>query len=504
MKLVTKNNYKFATGMFWQIPDDGKRKINLSKLVKDTKHNMFCNIKRINPTWGFCFKDEMQGEKKVASLGKFIIEASKLSASYANSIICFKFKSVGELDDDGRALDSDLYGYIVLLNGTICPDDGEYVSTFEMVRESIIQKAKKHEIETLYLPFEVALELFGVFEVLSDASHQDELLIKVVQSFGVRQNLHDFIMQELAANKVYLELTTNPSTIDLTILHQLIRELAFEQKLKETKDQNLKYLIQNIFTLAHTSDEIYWHPPGFKNQFNKALIRSVSKQTNHKYKVGILIGLIGIIAYFAYSVIIEKQEIKHQSLVTRPVPKPAAVTPGWLINACLQNSDRFFKDLGIWTFTSLHCNSLGAVLTFNSDSDTTLGRFTDLIGIRDDKAVKLNARVGTYVIAYNINPTITGNDRNHVVTGVYRPGVGRQQTLEQLQQAVIDYGLKISLPQLSAQSNIKTINKFSITAKQSPIFLLNHHVLDNVNLSEISMSLDKSSGFYNWVLQGEF
>src|SRR6185437_13556009 len=263
MKLVTKNNYKFATGMFWQIPDDGKRKINLSKLVKDTKQNMFCIIRTINPTWGFCYKDEMQGEKKVASLGKFIIEASKLSASYANSIICFKFKSVGELDDDGRALDSDLYGYIVLLNGTICPDEGEYVSNFEMVRESIIQKAKKHEIETLYLPFEVALELFSIFEVLSDARHQDELLIKIIQNFGVMQGLHDFILQELPANKSYLEITSNPLTIDLTTLYQLIEEPVFEQKLKIIKDQNLKYLIQNIFTLAHTSDEIYWQNPGF-------------------------------------------------------------------------------------------------------------------------------------------------------------------------------------------------------------------------------------------------
>src|SRR5579863_6146339 len=210
MKLVTKNNYKFATGMFWQIPDEGKKKINLSKLVKDTKHSMFCNISIINPTWGFCNKDEMLAEKKVASLGKFIIEASKLSASYANSIICFKFKSVGELDDDGKELYSDLYGYIVLLNGTICPDEGEYVSNFAMVRESIIQKAKKYEIETLYLPFEVALEFFSIFEVLFDARHQDELLIRIVQSTNGMQCLHDFIAQEFPVNKEYIKLVNSP------------------------------------------------------------------------------------------------------------------------------------------------------------------------------------------------------------------------------------------------------------------------------------------------------
>lgn len=44
-KIVTKNGYKFVSGMFWQIPDEGKRALNLSKLTKDTKHNMFCQIR---------------------------------------------------------------------------------------------------------------------------------------------------------------------------------------------------------------------------------------------------------------------------------------------------------------------------------------------------------------------------------------------------------------------------------------------------------------------------
>ena len=78
MKLVSKNGFRFATGMFWQMPDEGKRLINLSKLIKDTGHDMFCQIKSIKPTWGFCRKNDLNGYKKVASLGKFIIDSSPI------------------------------------------------------------------------------------------------------------------------------------------------------------------------------------------------------------------------------------------------------------------------------------------------------------------------------------------------------------------------------------------------------------------------------------------
>lgn len=171
MRLLTKNNYKFATGIFWQIPDEGRRAINLTKLARDTGHNMCCYVKSIKPTWGFCHKRELHNEKKIASLGKFIIETSSLSATYANSIICYKFKDSYELDEVGNNLQTSLFGYIVLLNGTICPDEGEYVAEFTAIRESIISKAKKYEIETLYLPSDVAYEFS--FETSKNVSEQD-------------------------------------------------------------------------------------------------------------------------------------------------------------------------------------------------------------------------------------------------------------------------------------------------------------------------------------------
>lgn len=194
MKIIVKKGYYFLTGMFWQIPDDGKRTPNFTKIIKDIKLDYYCSIKKIAPTWGFCSKDDLKGHRKVASLGKYIVECSNLSLNYSDSIICYKFKSYGE-EEDGQSLDSDLYGYIVLLNGTICPDDGEYVSTFDAIRESILQISKKHAIETLYLPLDVSEKFFSIFERLSDSSYNDNLLWVILKhsSMSHLSPLREFI-----------------------------------------------------------------------------------------------------------------------------------------------------------------------------------------------------------------------------------------------------------------------------------------------------------------------
>jgi hypothetical protein len=71
------------------------------------------------------------------------------------------------------------------------------------------------------------------------------------------------------------------------------------------------------------------------------------------------------------------------------------------------------------------------------------------------------------------------------------------QIINNLQQAAINYKLNLS-------SFDNKSNKFTITSQLSPIFLLDHGILNNVKLSEINMTFDKSSGFYHWVIKGEF
>ncbi|MCC2624347.1 MAG: hypothetical protein K0R14_220 [Burkholderiales bacterium] len=492
MKLVTKNKNKFAAGMFWQVPDEGKRNINLARLIKDTKYNMMCQIKTIKPTWGFCRKDELQGEKKVASLGKFIIEASKLSASYANSIICFKFKSAGEEDDDGRILMADLYGYIVLLNGTICPDEGEYVASFELVRESIISQAKKYEIEVLYLPLDVSIKFFSVFENLIDAYNNDELLTQIMQNLtsGQRLELESLINNELG-RKGYKHLLNTLEPVNLGLLRNFMDEDEFDQKLKANKESNLKYLIPTVLTLPLSSDEIYWANNKYKQFYQSALIESISKKTSKKYKAGALLVLGGVFMYLIYKVFIYKEPEIIRPSSAPVVPHAVAVIPIQLINACLVSNDKFFSNLKNWTLIGIKCDSLGATLTFNSDADTTIGEFSELIGSKDN--VTLIGRTGTYVIKYKIN-TMSG-----------RMSLNKEQILNSLQQSAINNSLQLNVQQSNAAMNNKSaVTRFSIIAKQSPVYLINNGILDNVRLKEINGTFDKASGFYNWTLQGEF
>jgi hypothetical protein len=496
MKLVKKNNYAFATGMFWQIPDEGKRTLNFSKLVKDTKNNMYCNIKILN-TWGFCRKEELVGEKKVASFGKFIIEASGLSTEYANSIICFKFKSAGEIDEDGKRLDSDLYGYIVLLNGSICPDEGEYVAKIEMVRSSIYEQATKHNIETLYLPVEVSGQFFNIFEILDDASNNDKLLLDIMNNISKTQvnELKDFINQNFMDNQEYKNLVNDPLDVNLDDLKSLIKTGIFEKKLRSSKEKNLKYLIANILILSYTSDEIFWQPEKLKKYFMKSLIYPTAARTMQNYKIagaGILFILLG---YIFYDFIFHKEEIEKPKQVQKPMlPRPVAADPMQIISACLGNKDQYFVDMGNWTLSSIKCNSLGGVYTFNSSIDTTITEFSKLIG-KNDNSIRFANKVGIYTQSFKLMPTRLNNSR-----------VPREVVLSNLQQSVINYGIKISIPQTTAgqKNKLNAVTKYTIISNQSPVFLFNHNVLDNVKVSDISMSFDKNNGFYSWTIQGEF
>lgn len=488
-KIVTKNGYKFASGMFWQIPDEGKRALNLSKLIKDTRHNMFCQIRSIKPTWGFCRRDDLHGEKKVASLGKFIIDTSKLSANYANSIICYKFKNAGEIDDDGKALNQDLYGYIVLLNGTICPDEGEYVAEFAAVRESIIEKASRHEVEALYLPSDVAAKFFSIFEILVEAYANEALLIHLMQNLSVQQraDLDKLILDEFGQS-AYISLTQSVfDSTNISLLQRLILEPVFEHKHKGLKERQLKFIINNIYTLNFTSDDVYWNNPKFKANYKQALVKPISRDSNQKVKLLLLLCLLIFTIYLSYSTFFVQEQIVEQSIVQAPPPVAQAVNPQLLIDKCLAANDRFFKDLGVWTLVSLKCNSLGASLTFNSEREMTLTDFTHLVN--DARNTTQSGKSAIYSPKYQIlNKGII--NKNHLAT---------DQITSQLQQAAINYNYTLTL-----STPIDNVHKFSISSLLSPVFLLKHGVLDNVLIREINMSFNQNDGFYTWTVEGEY
>ncbi len=499
MKLLTKNGYKYAVGMFWQIPDKGKKTINLSKLVKDTGHNMYCQIgkhdetqKSFKLTYGFCNKDGLQGEKKVSSLGKFIVDASNLTAEYANSIICYKFKDAGEIDESGKALVEDLFGYIVLLNGTICPNEGEYVAPFESIRQSVIDKANQHNITTLYLPSDISPKFMNIFERLENAIYDDDLLLFIVHSASAAElkELDNFNEDNHSGKSINL---TNLSPVQISELKQIIRLESFHDKIKDTVaiDKNIRYLIPNIVQIPLSSDEIYWKNSKFKQSYNKSLIKSIFSQTSKKYKIAIAILIMGLIGYLFYDLVTGKNLPLVQPHKPKPIiPKAIALPAGQFINLCLGMGDKFFRDLNNWTFSGLKCNSLGATFMFTSDRDTTLNSFTALIG--ESSGVTYQAKNGVYNQKFGI-----------VRPALQTINLTTTQIMNNLQQAAIDYQFKLSIP-TSKNFKKNAVTKYVINSKVSPVFLLNRGVLIGTKINDISMLFDKNSGIYNWTIQGEF
>lgn len=431
----------------------------------------------------------MHGEKKVASLGKFIIDSSKLSANYANSIICYKFKNAGEIDNDGKVLAQDLYGYIVLLNGTICPDEGEYVAEFAAVRESIVQKATRHEIEALYLPSDVAAKFFSIFEILVEAYPNEDLLIHLMQNLSSAQQdalaklITDEFKESIYISLIHLVFARS----SISLLRKLILEPAFEHKHRSLKERELKFIINNTYTLNFTSDDVYWNNPKFKINYKQALIKSISRNSNQKFKLALLLPLILFTAYFSYSTFFAQGQIAEPAIVQVAPPTPQAVNPQLLIEKCLAANDKFFKDLGIWTLMTLKCNSLGASLTFNSEREMTLAEFTHLVN--DSRNITQNGKSAIYLQKYQIlnKSLITKNDAS------------ADQITSQLQQLAINYNFTLAL-----DAPIDRIHKFSISSLLSPVFLLKHGLLDNVLLRQISMSFNQNDGFYTWTLEGEY
>jgi hypothetical protein len=509
MKIITKNGFKFITGMFWQIPDDGKKAINFSRLTKDTRHNMYCRVDHINPTWGFCHQEDLCGFKQVASLGKFIVNASKLSKDYTNSIICYQFKSTADVGEDGKPLQESLYGYIVLLNGTICPDEGEYVSEFSMVKESILGKAKRHEIETLYLPSEVARQFFSIFERLNDAYHNDELLLYWLNHLTQQeqQQIQQVVAENFPKDSAYTKLVPNQSTLqpalmelaesnflqadDLEMIRRFIKEEEFIRVLKLNKEQDLKYLIPNIYVLSLTSDDIYWNNPKFKLNFNKSLVKSIKSHTMKKYRVllGVLLVAGVICGYHLYLNTI-KNNMQKITKVVPTITAASLIKPSALILSCLKNNDRFFSELGMWDFTHLKCNPLKVTLNFTALGTPTISEFNQLIG--NSRGTSVVGKDGVYSYATRLD--ITKLAKNTSARGL------RDNIINKLQQDSIRYGITVNLPP-NYLDNLHA--KFVINSKLSPLFLLNHGVLDHVILNSVEMKYDSHSGFYNWVLQGE-
>ncbi len=481
MQVLVKNGMKFVIDMFWQIPDMGKKTVSFAQIIKYTKNNMYCQIDKSvlsNPqfklTYGFCNKNILLKDKKAACLAKFILRASNLNFEYTNIIICYKFGDSRELDNIDASQLVDMFGYLIILNGTVCPNEGESIASLDVIKQAVIDKARVYEIDTLFLPVDVAIAFMSIYERLDNAIYDDELLFYI---------LNTATKNELAALTDCAQDVSNINLIDI------IKHENFHNRVKDniTIEHSFRYLIPNIIQVQSSSDEIYWKNDKFKQNYNKALIYPLSKRLVKRYTLIVL-----LIIFLLGSYAIHNLQTNNSLLLNKPINRKLSIlnvvplVPEQLINLCFTNSDRFFKDLRHWTFSSLKCNSLGVSYIFSSDTDTTISEFANLVG--DNKNITLSRRRGNY-------------QRKFIIANPVKQKLrwSKIEIINNLQQGAIDYQFKLTIP---ANHNIKT--KYSISSTTSPIFLLNHGVFSGVMVSEISMVFDKGSGSYHWTVQGEF
>ncbi len=484
MKVLNKSGYAFASGMFWQIADEGKRAPNLAKLAKDTNNDMYCYIKSYRPTWGFCKHSELNGFKKVASLGKYIISASGLLGKPNNIIIVYKFKSVNELDEFEGSLNEDLYGYIILLNGTICPDEGDYVSNFESVYESIIQKANRYEIEYLYLTLDVAIRFFSIYELIMDNINKPDILMTLMNNVAYTE-LYELIVSYKQTH--YLSLFEEYSH---EVLIKLTKEQFFEAEYKKHKNLGLRFIIDNIYTLNFTSDEAYWHKDILHKYYKQSLLKSLKRQNAHPIKLIIMGVLFVILFYLIYITFIKTDEDAIAFVVSNKpeIPRVTAVNPLSLIKQCVIKNDRYFLDLEYLVLKSLKCDSLSTELTFETNTNLTFNDFAYLIG--ESNGITFNNQLGYYKVKYWI--------KNKNI--INQQPISHGQILTNLEAAATQYSFILQL-----QNGInRKVQEFTISSYQSPLFLLKHHILDDVLIRQIQMNLNQSNGLYNWTINGEF
>lgn len=507
MKILTKNGFKFAVGMFWQIPDYARKTVNLTKVGKDTSNDMYCQINHLNATVGFCPKSALQGAKNVASLAKFIITAAKLTADYSASIICYKFKSAGELDDLGNLLKDDLFGYLVLLNGTICPIEGEYVGEFDIVRNSILEQANLYPIDTLYLPIDVADRFLNIFERLEYAYHTDdpdELLRAIMQSAN-KQHMENLVslLREHSSDDTFNEIfnyiekrvagtVVALDGLNLSLLKKLISSEIFRNKTRDNAqvENNVRYLVASILQIPRSSNEIFWQNK-LKQYHAKCLLYSIIGTKKKLYSILITMSVLAVFSYGIYSYLRVEPLILEKNQSKTPIRvKPELLTPKQLIESCLGNgNDRFFSDTGNWRLSALKCNSLGLEYQFSTMSMATVHDLANVIGTYN--GVSVVAHQGKYIKRFASIKALPQLNKGT-----------KKQISEVLEEGANTYEYKLKIE--AAKSQYMPITKFLITATTSPLFLLKHGVLDEVLVDEIDMKLNTNTGVYTWTIQGAF
>lgn len=229
------------------------------------------------------------------------------------------------------------------------------------------------------------------------------------------------------------------------------------------------------------SDYYFWRNRGFKRMVSNAELRPLTLlQKQHKILLTIIsfTAIIGLAAWVKHSYFNESDEIRQ--VVNNYIPVNTSGVPAKiLIDNCLRNIDLYLMPPKGWSFNYLKCNLTGLEINYIANG----GKEVELKTVIKDKDLIFKSGTATLHKAFSLiktQPTKSGQDLSQQVDDLTEMGAKFNFTF-----------------------NISQTPKVQIQSSFSPIFLYNKQVINNINLSEISMQLD-NNGFFDWTIEGEF
>lgn len=235
--------------------------------------------------------------------------------------------------------------------------------------------------------------------------------------------------------------------------------------------------------LTSASDFLFWSPDkkSVTPKLKVSRLKTIDLNRNKKI-IGFFVGVFAFLSlsYFVYDKYFTNTTLEDLQEQVIPLAKPTSYPAKMFITACLDNYDKRVINTSEWATDNYRCSLTGIDVSYRKLVDAKLSELTNQLG----ESVLFNAQGATAKFKINL-PTslpdsLPSNNDNF-------------ELIDMLNNAAAKLNFTVNINQ----------DKVEITSGYSPVFLYNNMIIDRINISEISMSVDSQSGFNSWRILGD-
>ena len=194
---------------------------------------------------------------------------------------------------------------------------------------------------------------------------------------------------------------------------------------------------------------------------------------------GIGVALLLCVGIFVKSTYFAEDDITQIAAKVTQTPAPTAYTAASLINVCLAKYDKLVISTPTWSTANFKCNAKGIDVSYLSNGGS-LGELAKLTG---ESAIVYAPNGASLHTSINVQRLLPGSYQGKNLGGA----------IDALTNAADKLQFKATITQ----------NRFDVQSSYSPIFLFQNGIINQFNLSDISV-VPTQDGFYTWSLKGEF